>query len=375
MQDLPWRLLIDIASLSDTDMDATNIHKIYPGSAGAGALALLNAGETPMPLAPCIGLVNGKHCIPQHYLQYEQTVESVSAILNDIEAVDDILLFCGQDEYGLYLQAGSLGHDNYKRKTDAGNRRIVYGRRWRIDTYIPTSELIQTAFLAIKKACEHEVRELLTIHDRDSGRTGTPFSTHLDLPLMARFPELVMRDSSSSNQPHLETCLRGVRFDGREIKVDDVAIRRNGKFVVDLVFAEGSSPRVRSGFEQLPMTIVLGEFSQASLVHEIMNALIQHSDRLVDERFRYRGFARFSRNVDPARLAQLSVATRTASSRDEQFELVRTGLNYDTDTRRVPSLGSGMLAHRNRHALLQEGQLGGHMPIELMAELDAAEAG
>jgi hypothetical protein len=360
---------------SDTDMDTTKIHKIYPGDAGSAALALLNPGETPMPLAPCIQLTNGKHCIPQHYLQYEQTVESVSAVLNDIEAVNDILLFCGHDDFGLYLQAGSVGHDNYKRKGDAGNRRIVYGRRWRIDTFLPTSEVIQTAFLAIKKACEHEVRELLTIHDAKSGRTGTPFSTHLDLPLMARFPELVMREAPSANQALLETWLQGVRFDGREIKVDDVTIRRNGNLVVDLVFAAGSSPRVRPGFEQLPMTIVLGEPSQASLVHELMNALIHRSDRLVDEQFRYRGFARFSQNLDPARLTQLSVVTRTAGLADEQFELLRTALNYDTDTRRVPSIGAGMLAHKNRHALQLQGELGGHMPIEATEPESAERSG
>jgi hypothetical protein len=356
-------------------MDAKNIHKIYPGNAGSSALALLNAGETPMPLAPCIQLINGSYCIPQHYLLYEQTVETVSAVLNDIEAVSDILLFCGQDDSGLYLQAGSVGPDNYKRKGDAGNRRIVYGRRWRIDTYIPTSEVIQTAFLAIKKACEHEVRELLTIRDRESGRTGTPFSTHLDLPLMARYPELVMREAGAVEQPPLETWLEGVRFDGREIKVEDVAIRPNGNVIVDLVFAEASSPRVRSGFEDLQMTLVLRELSEASLVHEIMNALIRRSDRLVDEQFRYRGFARFSQNVDPARLTQLSVVTRTGGLPDEQFEAVRTSLNYDTDTRRVPPLGDGMLSQRNRRALQQEGELGGHMPIGLMEEPEAAEAG
>lgn len=355
-------------------MDTTNIHQLYPGSAGSAALGLLNPGETPMPMAPCIRLMNGKSCIPQQYLQYEQTVESVSSILNDIEAVKDILLFCGQDDDGLYLQAGSVGHDNYKRKGEAGKRRIVYGRRWRIDTYIPTSEVIQTAFLAIKKACEHEIRELLTIHDRDSGRTGTPFSTHLDLPLMARFPELVMRDPASVNQPLLETWLEGVRFDGREIKIDDVSIRRNGNLIVDLVFAEASSPRVRSAFEHLPMTLVLREFSEATLLHELMNALIQRSDRMVDEQFRYCGFARFSQKADPARLTQLSIVTRTAGLADEQFEHVRTALNYDTDRRRVPSLGAGALAHRNRRALQQEGELGGHMPIELLAELEPAEA-
>jgi len=352
-----------------------NIHKIYPGSAGAGALALLHIGEAPMPLAPCIRLVNGNYCIPQHYLQYAQTVESVSAILNDIDAVDDILLFCGQDDSGLYLQTGCIGPDNYKRKGEAGKRRIVYGRRWRIDTYVPTSEVIQTAFLAIKKACEHEVRELLTIHDPDTGCTGTPFSTHVDLPLMTRFPELVRRAENHVGQAAVETWLQGVRFDGRAMQVDDVAIRPNGNVIVDIVFADSPSPRARTGFEQLPMTVVLRDFSEAALVHEIMNALVRHSDRLVDEQFRYRGFARFSQHLDPARLMQLSVVTRTAGLPDAQFELVRTAVNYDTDTRRVPSLGAGMLAHKNRHALLQQGELGGHLPIGLLAEMEAAEAG
>lgn len=355
-------------------MDATNIHKIYPGTGTSAALALLNTGETPMPQAPCVQLVNGKYHIPQHYLQYEQTVESVSAILNDIEAVSDILLFCGQDECGLYLQAGSVGPDNYKRKDEAGDRRIVYGRRWRIDTYIPTSEVIQTAFLAIKKACEHEVRELLTFHDRESGRTGTPFSTHVDLPLMARFPELVMREANSIKQAPLQKWLQDVRFDGREIKVEEVSIRRNGNLVVDLMFEEDSSRRIRSGFEQLSMTIVLREFSETSLMHEIIKALIDRSDRLVDEQFRYRGFARFSQNVDPVRVTQLSILMRSKDLPNAQFELVRAALNYDTDTRRVPSLGSGMLAHRNRSALGQEGELGGHMPIEFMAEREAVAA-
>jgi hypothetical protein len=123
------------------------------------------------------------------------------------------------------------------------------------------------------------------------------------------------------------------------------------------------------------MTIVLREFSEASLAHEIMNALIQHSNRLVEEQFRYRGFARFSQNLDPARLTQLSILTRANNLPDEQFELVRASLNYDTDTRRVPSLGTGMLVNRNRQALRQEGRLGGHLPLELMPATEAVEGG
>jgi hypothetical protein len=82
-----------------------------------------------------------------------------------------------------------------------------------------------------------------------------------------------------------------------------------------------------------------------------------------------------SQNLDPARLTQLSILTRANNLPDEQFELVRASLNYDTDTRRVPSLGTGMLANRNRQALRQEGRLGGHLPLELMPATEAAEGG
>jgi hypothetical protein len=64
-------------------------------------LTSLNSGETPMPLAPTVELPNGEVWVPQHYLQYEQTVHTVSEILKDIEQVDHYLLFCGEDDSGL----------------------------------------------------------------------------------------------------------------------------------------------------------------------------------------------------------------------------------------------------------------------------------
>jgi len=337
-----------------------NIHPIHAG----------NAAETPMPLAPCIELDNGMRCIPQHYLQYRQTVETVSEILHDIGALEDILLFCGDDAHGLYLQVGVIGPDNYNRAQDRPQR-MVYGRKWRIEHYTPTSEVIQTALLAVKKACEHEVRELFTIDDADSGKVGTPFTTHVDLPLMARYPELVL--SSGDDDAPCGEWLQGVCFAGRALCVQDKAVRGNGSIVLDLSLGglvHAHKAHRRYGDDPLELTLVLTAWDQASLLHAVMNALIQHSDRLVDEQFSYRGLVRFSRAVNPVHVSRLSLATRTRGLPHGDFEPVRKRINFDIDVQRAPSLGAGRLAERNRQALAALGRLGGHMPHD-WAGLDA----
>lgn len=346
----------------DRRMDTDNIHTLHP----AGALALLNPGEAPMPLAPTVALPDGTRWIPQHYLLYRHDAATVAALLADVDVPDDLLLFSGHDDNGLYLQAGTLGPDNYKRKQAQG-RRIVYGRKWRIEPYTPTSEIIQTAFLAIKKACEHDVRELLTITDPASGRTGTPFSTHVDLPLTARFPELVRSDAPAGGDGDIAGWLDGVRFDGRAVLVDDVTRRRNGQLVVDLRLGPSSSLSPRAGFDDLALTIVLATCDEAALLHALMEALVRHSDRLVDERFRYRGFARFGRALDPRRIAALSVMTRGLVQESEAFAQVRRQLNHDVDARKAPALGADRLSARNRALLARETNLGGHLPADVRA--------
>jgi hypothetical protein len=35
----------------------------------------------------------------------------------------------------------------------------MYGRKWRVDHKLPTSEIVQTVFLTLKTARKHEIRE------------------------------------------------------------------------------------------------------------------------------------------------------------------------------------------------------------------------
>jgi hypothetical protein len=299
------------------------IYSLHPSSNREALSATLAAGEVAMPHAPRVELPNGTSCIPQHYLSYQQTPQTISAIVADMHFDNHTPLFASADDHGMYLQVGMVGRENYDRSHVVRPQKLVYGRKWRIDADTPTSEIIQTAFLAIKKAREHEVRELLTIRDNASGKVSTPFSSHLDLPLMARNTDLVAAPDTHAQVPHttrIANFLEHVRFGQRQIAVQDVILRPHGVTLVDLKLgtlplarqAEGDLPE----FNDLQFTVLLKTVNQSELLHEIIAAMVAHSDRQVDERFTYQGFARFSRTNAPLRIAQLSIATRpTRSSR------------------------------------------------------------
>ena len=78
---------------------------------------------------------------------------------------------------------------------------------------LPSSEIIQTAFLAIKTAREHEVRELFRLKER--GFTCTPFNNHHDLPLMAQHQSLLKCPDSEQQDPEadLKNTLAKIHYD------------------------------------------------------------------------------------------------------------------------------------------------------------------
>jgi hypothetical protein len=362
---------LDIVNTPSKHADMS-IHQFHAAPASTPLVTTLTAGEMRMPHAPSVELPNGKSCIPQHYLRYQQTAESIAEIVVDIDFDAHTPIFASADHSGMYLQVGLVGRENYDRSHQLRPQKLVYGRKWRIDTDTPTSEIIQTAFLAIKKAREHEVRELLTQRDPISGKTSTPFSSHLDLPLMALNLDLVGKAETHAPAPSAERIaefLAPVRFGQRVIEVLDVLPRPNGTLLVDLQLGELPLARQAEGdlseFNHLSFTVLLRELSQSELLHEIMAAMVLHSDRLVDERFTYKGFARFSRVHAPARIAQLSIATRpyARDAANASFTPVFKAMNYEVDAARAPALGSGALASKNRSKIAAFGpQLAGHMP-------------
>lgn len=325
--------------------------------------------ERVMSGAPRVSLPNGSSAIPQHYKTYHQTVSSLSAILSKIEFHSKVLLFTGLDQNGLYLQVGIVGHENYGQQVEPDLAKLVYGRKWRIDEDTPSTEVIQTAYLAIQKAREHEVREMLTL--RNSGnKLSVPFSTHQDLSLMAKYQTRLKSttnlDTNMSTQ--IEESLARIRFNKRAFIVDSVYSKR-GKTFVDLTLESGKSENtantVLPEFEHFDTTLILPDGSRDRFIFDLVETLIRQSNEFVSENFMYDGFARFSREYDPFAIADFSVASRPYKKdmKDQRFARVFEDSNFAVDASRVPHIGTGSLAQENLSRLSQFENLAGHMPI------------
>ncbi|MFO1250434.1 MAG: hypothetical protein U1E77_04665 [Inhella sp.] len=330
-------------------------------------------GELTMPGAPTVTLSNGCACVPQHYLQFRHDARSVQSLLAEVACDAHSLLFAAEDGGGVYVQVGLIGRENYERGAGARPLKLVYGRKWRIDPDTPSSEIVQTAFLALQKAHEHEVRELLTLRDATGVRVSTPLSNHLDLPLMAAFPELTAAEPEPQalDRPLAEAVrewLSLCQFAQRPLE-----LLRCEDWGVDgaaLWVRIGSPPAARAAegelahFDGQVLRLQLAQASRVELVFALMDALIHCSNRRIEEAFRFRGFARFSRRNDPARIAQLSRQLRPYARdlRRPEFAAEFQRRNYDTDASRAPRWPSGALARVNAEKLTPHRHLSGHLP-------------
>lgn len=342
-----------------------------PNTQTASASSTVNGlpGEHVMPHAPWVRLPSGMDCIPQHYVTYQHDLASLTEIASRVSFDEHTLVFASQDNKGMYVQIGMIGRENFERGPSVRPRKLVYGRKWRIDSDTPSSEIVQTIYLAIKKAREHEVRELLTIREAQTGATSAALSNHQDLPLLAQNREWLTKPQkhSATNQRRVQQILSGLRFAERTLQVSSLHFF-GGQAWVEVVAGSQPEARAEEGdlpeFNDLRLCVRFDPEQPHQLIYELMDALIQHSDRHVDETFCFDGFARFSRRIDPRLVAQLSIASRPYR-RDQSNTTFYSGFqkaNYETDASRAPQLGQGALAQRNRRLIQAHANLLGHMP-------------
>lgn len=104
---------------------------------------------------------------------------SLEELLGEI-AYQDWALRCGEDESALWLQWTFVAPDNY-----SGAIEMQHGRKWRVSRYATDGEVVQTAFLAVLVAVEHEAREEFTY------KGAMLFNTHIDLDAMIAAAETI----------------------------------------------------------------------------------------------------------------------------------------------------------------------------------------
>lgn len=329
-------------------------------------------GEEPLADAPFAVLSNGYRRIPQQFYLFRHSLNSLEALLSDISFSEHFPVFSGEDQSGLYIQVGIIGHENYADLTRPLARKIVYGRKWRVEPNLPTSEVIQTVFLALKKAREHELRELLTLEHIDSGsrkRRSTPFNNHHDLPMMAHADLSVNSGADLLTSTSLTALLDAMRFGKRALQLLKVETRASGQIIVDINVGipPNSSHNGFPEYNNLPLTLVLSAPSLNELMFALMDALLSVSERYVEEHFLYRGFARFSRQHNIRAIGRFSVETRCFDQEviSPQFDQCFQTLCGEVDMTRVPMLKTSAQMIRLGAALEGAGIEEGYLPAEL----------
>lgn len=297
------------------------------------------SGETPLPGAPSVTLDSGDRCIPQHYLAYAHTRKTVEQVIRDCHFDDDYLIMAGEDRQGLFIQIGVIGFDTYQPRQKQTKRKLVYGRRWRIEPHFPTSELIQTIFLAIKKAREHEVRERFKL--AINGQLSAPFSTHQDLPLFVRQADALRHRQNgqalSQFRKEAVALCRQLRFDHAPLSILNIEQRYNGQLLVDIALRP-------TALCELPEThittdtLLLKSPSTNELLFALMDLFIKRSNNKVGEHFTYQGIARFSQAYSAVSLANLSLQTRQRNTEANysEFYLRLAAHNECIDRNRAP---------------------------------------
>lgn len=289
--------------------------------------------EQPISYAPLVQLSNNNWVVPQHFLRYKHTLQSVNEVLSNISFPAHFRVLAAEKDEQVYLQVAILNPDNYQ--SNGPNKesiKLLFGRRWYVEDNLPTSELIQTAFLALKVAREHEVRELIKF--QHSRGTSTPFNNHHDLPLMAQNAELVMADNNDLR--HVEEVIGSCKFAGAAIKLS--AMNRIDNTTIVFQVQLSCEDCQLNEFNNTSVSFLAKDTSSNQFLHGLVDALIKVSNEYVSEHFKYNELARFSKQISVERIGELSIKLRSHNA----LRLCSLGeqhanqLNFEIDSGRAP---------------------------------------
>ena len=268
-------------------------------------------GEQALPQAPSIHISGQQRCVPQHYLTYNHTRQSVESIILDIEYDQRFLLLVGEESKQIYLQVGIAGFDNYKPLGDQQAYKLVYGRKWRVEPQLPSSEIIQTAYLALQKAREHEARELFRL--RYNSHFFTPFNSHHDLPLMAQNSHLIRNEPAHLDAPRIADLIARVTYDGASLQLVNIEARAAQQWLIELDLIPSKQSQLP---EMKPMRVclLLDQLTTNAILYGLMDKFLQLSNQHVETHFSYKGFHRFCRQNSLLDVGLLSVKTRRRES-------------------------------------------------------------
>lgn len=343
----------------------------------------LFSGEFSSENAPKAQLDDGSFCVPQHYLKYRHTLASVEDLILKVGYNDRYPIFVSQDNQGIYLQIGIIGVDNYKSShyqknsldimkstasktkavsTDSDkNLKIMYGRKWRVEPKLPSAEIIQTAFLAIKKVREHEVRELFRLSAFN--KVTTPLNSHHDVTMLIN-SQALKGNNVELSWAELQQELDNVSYDNAKFNIVNIENRHDKYWLLELEMLIHPSSQLEELNPNQLIVLMVNQLTFNEVCYQLMAELIRLSDRHVDEHFTFANVARFSQRNDIKAIAKISANTRELhkSAEKAEFEKDWRNENYQVDLTRVPQLNNGEYSERLRGILNSFNGIEGILP-------------
>ncbi len=298
--------------------------------------------EVPISGSPIVTLDSGKKCIPQHFLLFSHTVESVRKLFKRVSFSDKFNPYIYMDNDCICLQIEIIGHENYpKKKSTSKEKEIkkVYGRKWRVEKNLPTSEILQTALLAIKKALEHEIRELFCYTANDI--KTTPLNNHQDFPLIVREFDNLLCSSELLSENSLKSWVKNLKFNKQEINVLGLTKHKN-IYLIDIKFGHSKERNKDINFfrwlESKEVTLIVSKPTKSQIIYALMDSILKESDLYVEENFLFDGVPRFSRRISPLAISKLSLETRNEERLQLKKELIEKmrEINSIIDQTRIP---------------------------------------
>lgn len=272
-------------------------------------------GKSPMPGAPTVQ-IDDQHIVPSQFSVFRHTLESVRELIGKIKFDENFRFFVFPDPESpnqVLLQVGMVDYENYPYGSQQSCE-FFYGRVWRVEKLLPSSEIIQTAFKAVSDMIEHESRELV----RYKGRTI--FNNHMDLPLFAIFASSQMY-AKVQKAPPLETdqdiqnVLNNLQVFGCRLNLTDTVSLPNGRFLYQAkLIPEEHLQRQFPTLRSNNLTILAEDNSITQLLYGLMDAVILDRKRYIEETFSYDGIQRFSRKHTAQQLTAFSRLQRDQTS-------------------------------------------------------------
>jgi hypothetical protein len=290
-----------------------------------------NAYEQAIANAPKVKLTDNIEVTPQHFFKYNHTLSSVRELLSDIEFETSYRLVASEHNGLLRMQVAMLSSDNYQ----SGSKKLLFGRSWPIEVNLPTSELLQTALLALYVAREHEIRERFTLNI--DGAITTPLNNHQDFPLIVKVTHLLSKDVSYLTKAGIECILKRIRFLGQVFTLENYYEVDDESALISLALSSDDDELPE--FSQTRVHLVCALKDENTFYYELMEGLLKISKQYIAENFKFRGVARFSKAHCVVGLARMNRNLRDPKklAMCELSSLQAAQLNYEVDATRMPS--------------------------------------